>query len=80
MNICNSQHETKLSPFLLGSPHYSLLIFLVIREEKGSIYSGGRLLLDLNLWLRVRGRVAGAVRVAPATKKLGHFLTLSSST
>ena len=29
----------------------------------------------LDLWLRVRRRVAGAVRVAPASEKLGHFVT-----
>ena len=41
-----SQLESS-SPFLLGGPYYPLLIFLVVREEKGSVDSGGRLLLDL---------------------------------
>ena len=41
-----SQLESSL-PFLLGGPYYPLLIFLVVREEKGSVDSGGWLLLDL---------------------------------
>ena len=41
-----SQLESS-SPFLLGGPHHPLLVFLVIREKKGRIDSGGRLLLDL---------------------------------
>ena len=36
-----------LSPLLLGGPDHPLLIFLVVREEKGGVHSGGRLLLDL---------------------------------
>ena len=49
-----------LSPLLLGGPHYPLLIFLVVREEKGSVDSGGRLLLDLKENTRVNWRkVAG---------------------